>query len=83
MNLEVTKEGKNELEFSIDNLTVAEILRVYLNDAGIDFAAWKREHPFKPLNFRIESSNVGKAVKDAVEAIKEDLDKLASVVKKK
>lgn len=83
MNIEVIKQEKNGVEFNLDNLTVAEILRVYLNEQGVDFAAWRREHPFKPLLFKIEGSNVKKNVADAVDAIKKDLDKLVSAVKKK
>ena len=84
MEISIVKEGKNEMEFMIDNATVAEILRVYLNKNDIDFAAWRREHPSKPVLFRIEDSkNVKKAVSDAVEAIQKDLDSLAKEVKKK
>lgn len=85
MNIEILKSGKNEIELKVDNVTVAEILRVYLNEQGIEFAAWRREHPSKPAIFRIESSNgtVKKAVADAVEAIKKECDKVLSVLKKK
>jgi DNA-directed RNA polymerase subunit L len=85
MNIEVVKQGKNEVELKIDNLTVAEILRVYLNNNGVEFAAWKREHPSKPLLFRIESSGktVKKAVSEAVDAIKKDCDKVLGSLKKK
>ena len=78
------KHEKNSVELSIDNLTVAEILRVYLNREGIEFAAWRREHPSKPILFKIESSgSVKKAVSDAVDAIKKDCDKILALVKKK
>ena len=85
MNVEVVKSEKNELDLHIDNLTVAEIMRVYLNDAGIEFAAWRREHPSKPLIFKIktEGETAKKAVSNAIEAIKKDCDKLLAVVKKK
>lgn len=84
MNIEILKQDKNSVELKIDNLTVAEILRVYLNKEGIEFAAWRREHPSKPVVFRIESSGktVKKAVSDAVEAIKKDCSKILSVLKK-
>lgn len=84
MNIEVIKNEKNEIDLRIDNLTVAEILRVYLNEQGVDFAAWRREHPSKPLIFKIESAdkNVKKVVADAVSAIKKDCDKLVSGLKK-
>jgi DNA-directed RNA polymerase subunit L len=82
MNLEVIKAEKNDIELKIDNLTIAEILRVYLNEQGIDLGVWRREHPFKPLTMKIRSGNAKKSVSDAIETIKKDLDKIASIVKK-
>ncbi len=80
MNMEILESGKDAIEVKLDNITVAEILRVYLNEQGIKFAAWRREHPTKPIIFRIESSGktVKKAVGDAVAAIKKDLGKFVS-----
>ncbi|MBS3090968.1 hypothetical protein J4217_00790 [Candidatus Pacearchaeota archaeon] len=83
MNLEIIKTEKNDVELKIDNLTIAEILRIYLNEQEIDLAVWRREHPFKPLIMKIQSSNVKKSVSDAVSTIKKDLDKIASIAKKK
>ncbi|MBX4212047.1 hypothetical protein KW787_01145 [Candidatus Pacearchaeota archaeon] len=84
MNIDVVKSEKNELEIKIDNLTVAEIIRVYLNEQGIEFAAWRREHPTKPAILKIESSGstVKKAVSDAIAAIQKDLGKVSSALKK-
>jgi len=82
MNLEIVNAEKSDIELKIDNLTIAEILRVYLNEQDVDLAVWRREHPFKPLIMKIQSSNVKKSVSDAVKAIKSDLDELASSVKK-
>ncbi len=82
MNIEIVNAEKDSIELKIDNLTVAEILRVYLYENGADFAVWKREHPSKPLVFQIKGSNVKKAVSDAVVAIKKDCDKLLEVVRK-
>jgi DNA-directed RNA polymerase subunit L len=85
MNIEIIKQEKNEVELKIDNLTVAEVLREYLNRQGIEFAAWRREHPSKPVLFKIQSSGktVKKAVSEAVEEIKKDCDKISSALKKK
>lgn len=85
MQIEILKQEKNEIEFKIDNSTIAEILRVYLNKQDIDFAAWRREHPTKPLILRIESSSktVKKAISDAVAEIKKDLLRISLVLKKK
>lgn len=84
MEVEIIKDGKNEIELRIDNTTIAEILRVYLYEAGAEFAAWKREHPSKPAIMLIKSSgkSVKKCVAEAVAAIKKDAGALASAVKK-
>ncbi|MCA9485982.1 MAG: hypothetical protein KC506_04010, partial [Nanoarchaeota archaeon] len=65
----------------VDNLTVAEILRVYLNQGNVDLAVWRREHPTKPALMKVKSKNVKKDVSDAVSAIKKDLDKIVKSVK--
>jgi DNA-directed RNA polymerase subunit L len=45
MELNILKDEKDEIELQTDNLTMAEILRVYLNkDASVTFAAWRRGH---------------------------------------
>ena len=83
MEVEIIKQEKNEIEFSISSLTVAEILRVYLNRQGVDFAAWRREHPSKPIVMRVESKNgAKKEITEAVKAISKDLGKLRDSVKK-
>lgn len=84
MNIEFLKQGKNEVELKMDNILIAEILRVYLNKSGIKFAAWKKEHPTKPITFRVESESgtVKKAISDAVSAIKKDLTEIQKTVKK-
>ncbi len=84
MNVEFLKNDKHDVELLVDNITVAEVLRVYLNEQGIQFAAWRREHPSKPIIFRIQSSDktVKKAVADAVIAIKKDCEKIVSGLKK-
>lgn len=85
MNIEIIKDEKNDVEMKMDNLTVAEIMRVYLHEDGIDFAAWRREHPARPIIMRIQSSgkSVKKAVGYSVEHIRKDLDKIKGIVKKK
>lgn len=85
MHIDVTLSEKDDVEFKIDNPTVAELLRVYLNAQDVKFAAWRREHPTKPVIMRIQTSSgtVTKAVNDAVSAIKKDTDAIISLVKKK
>ena len=85
MEIEIVKQEKDLVELKMDSITVAEILRVYLNNQGIKFAAWRREHPDKPIVFRIESSgkSVKKAVSEAVAAIKKDNAEILKGLKKK
>lgn len=82
MEINILKSEKDEFEAGIDNVTTAEIIRVYLNNAGVDFAAWRREHPTKPVVMKIKSKNVKKDVSGAVAAIKKDLDAITKAVKK-
>ena len=78
MKLEVLNSEKNELEIKIDNLTIVELLRVYLNkDSSVDFAAWKREHPTeKPiLKITTKGKTAKKALDDAIALVVKDLEK--------
>jgi len=83
MNIEIVNQGKEEVEFKIDNLTVSEIMSVYLYENGAEFAAWRRDHPYKPLTMKIKGSNVKKLVGESVDALKKDLEKMENLVKKK
>ena len=77
MELEILKQDKESIEVQLDNLTLVEILRVYLNkDSDVKFAAWKREHPTKKPILSVKAKNPKKAIKDAVSAIVKDLDKI-------
>jgi len=84
MEVEILKSSKEEVTLKVDNVTVAEILRFYLNESGIEFVAWKREHPSKPLDMKIKASKgtVKKAVADAITSIKKDADNFVNVLKK-
>ncbi len=85
MDIEIVQQDKNNIEMKINNQTVAEILRVYLNKEGIDFAAWRKEHPTKPILFKIQSSDkaLKKIVSDAAASIKKDLESIEKALKKK
>lgn len=79
MELNVLKSSKDEMELEVDDLTLAEILRVYLNkDSSVGFAAWRREHPTKNpvLLVRTKGKNAKKAIIDAVSEITKELDKV-------
>ena len=85
MEIEILKNDKNEVKLNIDSVTVAEVLRVYLDKQGVDFVAWRREHPSKPILFKIKNDKgtVKKAVSEAVEQIKKELENVEKEMKKK
>ena len=85
MEIEIVKQEKDAVDIRIDNQTVAEILRVYLNKQGIKFAAWRSEHPSKPLIFKIQSSGktVKKAISEAIDEIDKDCNKILAGLKKR
>ncbi len=85
METNILKDDKNELSVQIDNLTIVEVLRVYLNqDSNVKFAAWKREHPSKNpiLTIRTNGKSAKKALQDAVSAIEKETGKLVADFKK-
>jgi DNA-directed RNA polymerase subunit L len=83
MNVEIISQESDMMELRVDNLTVVEILRVYLNENGIKFAAWRRDHLTKPVIFRIESSGKGvkKAINEAISSINKDLASFSKLSK--
>lgn len=79
MEIKILKDEKNLIEVQLENITLAEILRVYLNkDSAVDFAAWKREHPTEKPILKVEAKGktAKKAINDAISAIVKDLDKV-------
>ncbi len=85
MEINILKSSKDEIELEIESLTIAEILRVYLNkDASVTFTAWRREHPTKKpiLLVKTKGKTAKKAIDDAVAQIGKDLDKLETEFKK-
>ncbi|MBS3085662.1 hypothetical protein J4225_03175 [Candidatus Pacearchaeota archaeon] len=84
MDVNVIKSSKDEVEIELGNLTIAELLRVYLNkDSDVNFAVWKRDHPTqKPvLKIKTKGKSIKKAVEDAIKAIEKDLNKLEADAK--
>ena len=78
MEVEILKDEKNDLELSINNQTIVEIVRSYLNkDDNVKLGAWRKEHYSKPLKLRIktEGKSAKKALQDAISKIQKDLDK--------
>lgn len=85
MQINILKSSKDEIEIELGNLTIAEVLRVYLNkDPSVTFTAWKREHPTeKPiLLVKTKGKTAKKAINDAVNLITKDLDKILNDFKK-
>ena len=76
MEIKIISDEKNELEFEIDNQTIAELLRVYLNqDSNVKLGAWKKEHYSKPLKIKIitEGKTPKKALQDAIGKVQKEL----------
>ena len=85
MNVKIIKNEKDNILLEIDNQTIAELLRVYLNeDEGVAMAAWKREHPDKPVVFEIKTKgkSAKKALEDAAAKIEKETDKVLDEFKK-
>lgn len=85
MEVNVLKSSKDEIEVEIENLAIAELLRVYLNkDSAVSFAAWRREHPSeKPiLSVKTKGKAAKKALNDAVSFIIKNLDRIESDFKR-
>lgn len=82
MNIKIIKQEKGLVELEIDNLTIAELLRAYLNKEGADVAVWKRTHPSKPALLHVESDNPIKLIQKSISVIEKELDKLQEEFKK-
>ena len=85
MELKILKDEKNELEVQINNQTIAELVRVYLNeDPDVKMAAWRKEHYSKPLILKVvsEGKSAKKALQDAIAKARKDLDKYSEEFKK-
>ena len=85
MEINVLKSSKDELELELGDITIAEILRVYLNkDSSVSFAAWRREHPTKnpKLLVKTKGKTAKKAVSDAVLGITKELYRIEIDFKK-
>lgn len=79
MEMNILRSSKDEIEIQVENLTIAELLRVYFNkDPSVTFAAWKREHPSEKtiLNVKVKGKTIKKTFNDAIVAITKDLDKI-------
>ena len=82
MEIKILKDEKNVLDVELDSLTIAEVLRVYLNKEGAKLAAWKREHPTKNPVLHIEADNPKKSLKAAIAALEKEIDATVDEFKK-
>ena len=76
------KEEKGLIDIEIDNLTVVELLRAYLNKQDVKLAAWRRDHPTKNPVLRVEADNAKKVVLKAIEQVQKDINSFAIEYKK-
>ena len=85
MEIKILNDAKSELEVEIDDTTVVELLRVYLNkDSDVVFAAWKRAHLTESPILKIETKGktAKKALNDAISSVTKDLDGVEGDFKK-
>ncbi|MBU2616085.1 MAG: hypothetical protein KKC19_03200 [Nanoarchaeota archaeon] len=82
MEVKILNDERNELDIELDSLTIAEVLRVYLNKEGAKLAAWKRDHPTKNPILHIEGDNPKKLLKRAIATLEKEIDKAVEEFKK-
>jgi DNA-directed RNA polymerase subunit L len=82
MEIKVLSEDKKTMDVEVGNLTIVELLRVYLNKEGAKMAAWRREHPSKNPVLHIEGENPKKLLQKAIEAVQKELESLEADFKK-
>ena len=82
MEIKILKDEKTELDVEISSLTIAEVLRVYLNKEGAKLAAWKKEHQTSKPVLHIEADNPKKLLKAAIASLEKEIDKTVADFKK-
>lgn len=82
MEVKILKDEKNELDVELGSLTIAEVLRVYLNKQGAKVAAWRRDHPTKNPVLHIEGDNPKKILKSAIATLEKEIDNTVDEFKK-
>jgi DNA-directed RNA polymerase subunit L len=82
MEIKILKDEKNELDIELQSLTIAEVLRTYLNKEGAKLAAWKRDHPTKNPVLHIEADNPKKLLKTTITKLEKEIDKIVDEFKK-
>jgi len=82
MEIKILKNEKNEIDIELSSLTIAEVLRVYLNKEGAKLAAWKRDHPTKNPILHIEADNPKSLLKKAIKTLEKEIDKTVDEFRK-
>lgn len=79
MEIKVLNEEKDSLELQVENLTLVELLRVYLNkDSAVTFVAWKRDHPTENpiLKIKTKGKTPKKALNEAIDSVIKELNNI-------
>jgi DNA-directed RNA polymerase subunit L len=82
MEVKIINEEKTVLDIELGSITIAEVLRVYANNAGAKVAVWKRDHPTKNPVLHIEADNAKKVLKDAIKNLEKEIDSAVNDFKK-
>lgn len=82
MEIKILKDEKENLEIEIGNLTIAELLRVYLNENGAEYAVWKRDHPSTNPILVIKGKDAKKILKKSIEVVEKEIDNFLKEFKK-
>ena len=82
MEVKILNEDKNSIDIELSSLTIAEVLRVYLNKEGAKLAVWKRNHPTESPVLHVEGDNPKKLLKNSIERIGKELDAAVDEFKK-
>ena len=82
MEIKILNETKDSLDVEIGDLTIVELMRVYLNKEGANMAVWKRAHPTKNPVLHLEASNPKKLLQKAIDSVKKELSSLETDFKK-
>jgi DNA-directed RNA polymerase subunit L len=78
MEIEILKDEKNELDVKVNDLTVVELLRHYLNKNGADLAVWRKEHLDEAPVLHIEAPNPKKLLKDTIKNLQKEISAIES-----
>lgn len=84
MQINVLSQDKHSAQIQLDNVTVAEIVRVYAYKVGAEFVAWRREHPSKPIVLLIKGGDksVSKILADIANLVGKDSNSIVQSIKK-